>query len=74
MGWIGSALPALLWAGLAYLGQHWLGSYGVSLVSVGTALMIPNYLNINTYYSLVENCSFISWVGEVGEDGVANLM
>lgn len=66
MGWIGSALPALLWAGLTYLGQYWLGSFGVSLISIGTALMIPNYLNINTFYSLVQNSSFVCWVGETG--------
>jgi len=66
LGWLGSVLPVLVWAGLTYLAQYWLGSFGVSLIGVGTALLIPNYLHLNTYYSLVENASFLVWVGTLG--------
>ena len=60
-------LPVLVWAGLIYLAQFWLGEFGVSLMGVGAALLIPNYLHFNTYYSLIENSSFIVWVGGLGE-------
>ena len=73
-GWLGSAVPILVWAALTYLGQHWLGSFGVSLIAVGTALLIPCFLGANTFYSLAENCSFAVWIGEVGEEAIANVM
>lgn len=56
----------LVWAGLTYMGQYLLGSFGVSLVSVGTALLIPSLLSANTFYSLTESASFTIWVGELG--------
>lgn len=59
-------IPGILWAALCYLAQYWLGSFGVALITLGTALLIPNYLGINTYYSLGDNSSFSLWVGEVG--------
>lgn len=38
------------------------------MAGVGSALLIPIYLNINTYFSLVETCSFVFFVGELGKD------
>ena len=67
-------MPVLIWAGLIYLAQYWLGSFGVALLGVGTALLIPNYLVLNTYYSLIENTSFIVWVGDLGDEAMSNVM
>ena len=53
LGWLGSVLPVVIWAGLLYRGQYWLGELGVSLMGVGTALLIPSYLVFNTYFSLM---------------------
>ena len=39
---------------------------GVSLVGVASSLLIPSYLVSNTYFSLLENASFIAWVGGLG--------
>ncbi len=74
LGWIGSALPMIVWAGVAYLAQWWLGSFGVALIALGNALLIPSYLGINTYYCLTENASFTIWVGGLGEEGLRNVM
>jgi Na+/H+-translocating membrane pyrophosphatase len=53
IGHLGNVGPVVIWAGVLFLSYFWLGSFGVSLAAVGSALLIPNYLNINTYFSLV---------------------
>lgn len=74
VGYLGNAGPVIIWGGILFLSYFWLGSFGVSLATVGAALLIPNYLNINTYFALVETGSFISFVGQLGEDSLTNLM
>ncbi len=74
IGYLGTAAPVIIWAGVLFLSYFWLGSFGVSLAAVGSALLIPNYLNINTYFSLVETGSFVTFVGQLGEDCLNNLM
>lgn len=74
IGYLGNAGPVIVWGGILFLSYFWLGSFGVSLATVGAALLIPNYLNINTYFALVETGSFISFVGQLGEDSLTNLM
>ena len=43
-------------------------------MGVGTALLIPSYLVFNTYFSLIENASFIVWVGGLGEEAMGTVM
>lgn len=74
VGYLGNAGPVIIWGGILFLSYFWLGSFGVSLATVGAALLIPNYLNINTYFALVETGSFISFVGQLREDSLTNLM
>lgn len=57
----------IFWAGISFLSYFWLGSFGISLMNVGIALLIPNYLNINTYFSIVENSCFVAHVGQLPE-------
>lgn len=66
IGYLGNIFPMIAWSGILFLGHFWLGTMGASLVAVGTTLLIPNYLNINTYFSIVETGSFVSFVGQLG--------
>jgi len=42
----------VVWAAAAFLSYYWLGAYGIALTACGIALLIPNYLGINTYFAL----------------------
>jgi hypothetical protein len=53
LGYLGNGVPMIFWAGITFLGYYWLGSFGLSLMSIGVAILIPNYLGINTYFSLI---------------------
>lgn len=73
-GYLGSAVPIVVWAGVGYLAYFWLGSLGAALSAVGVALLIPNYLAINTYFALVDNASFCVFVGQLPGDSITTLM
>ena len=60
-GYFFNAIPFLLIAGLGYLSTYWLGAYGLSLMAIGFVALLPLYLNICNFYSLVDNASYISF-------------
>jgi K(+)-stimulated pyrophosphate-energized sodium pump len=73
-GYLGNIPPIIVWASLSFLSYFWLGGFGASLMAVGVALLIPNSLAANTYFSSIENASFISYVGQLGDESIGNLM
>jgi K(+)-stimulated pyrophosphate-energized sodium pump len=61
-GYFGNAIPIVAWTGIGFLSYYWLGSYGVGLLSIGIASLLPNYLTINTFFASIENASFIAYI------------
>ena len=60
-------IPFLLIAGLGYLSAYWLGAFGLSLMAVGFISLLPLYLNICTFYSIVDNASYVSFATKSDE-------
>ena len=64
-GYFFNLLPIIVISSIGFLSYFWLGSYGVGLISIGFLTLSPNYICITTFYSVCDNCSFISYINQM---------
>ena len=64
-GYFYNFIPTLLLVGLGFLGNYWIGTFGVSLIAVGFILLLPIYLNYRIIYSQLDNTSYIAYISNL---------
>lgn len=60
--------------GIGFLGFYWLGTFGIAVIAVGIACLLPNYLAINSFCASTENASMIGFINQLPEEVIGNLM
>lgn len=73
-GFFGNIIPVVLVTTVGFVSYFWLGSFGVGLLAVGFSLLIPNYLAMDCFFSIVDTCSKIGHINRINENSLEALV
>jgi Na+/H+-translocating membrane pyrophosphatase len=64
-GYFSNVIPIVTYASILFLAYFWLGAFGVGLISIGIATLIPNFLGVSIFISVTEISSMIGVVNKM---------
>ena len=73
-GYFFTFVPYVLIAGILFLCNWWLGTFGVGLACVGYLSMLPLNLSESLTYSYLDNASYISYISDQEESLIQTLI
>lgn len=67
LGYMSTVVPVIFIAGTAYISNHFMGYYGVSLAALGMLSNLPLSLAIDGYGPISDNAGGIAEMANMGE-------